>query len=70
MGMKLWGRYAERVEGIEGEALEKLILKNLRDLMIKGSELQTMVIVMEDLHWADDSSLELLQNPLRACREA
>lgn len=62
MGMKLWGRYAERVEGIEGEALEKLILKNLRDLMIKGSELQTMVIVMEDLHWADDSSLGLLQN--------
>lgn len=62
MGMKLWGRYAERVEGIEGEPLEKLILKNIRDLMIKGSELQTMVIVMEDLHWADDSSLELLQN--------
>jgi predicted ATPase len=30
--------------------------------MIKGSELQPMVIVMEDLHWADDSSLDLLRS--------
>jgi hypothetical protein len=26
MGMRLSGRYAERVKGIEGEALEKLII--------------------------------------------
>ena len=65
MGMKLKGKYAERVQGIEGEALEKLIFKNIRELLIKGSERVPLVIVMEDLHWADTSSLLLLQALLR-----
>ena len=36
MGMKLSGIYAERVKGIEGEALETLILQNLRKLLISS----------------------------------
>ena len=65
MGMKFSGRYAERVKGIEGEALEKLILKNVRDLLIKATELSPLVIVMEDLHWADTSSIELMVSLFR-----
>ena len=65
MGIKLVGRYAERVKGIEGEALEKLILKNVRDLIIKSTELTPLVIVTEDLHWADMSSIELLETLFR-----
>jgi class 3 adenylate cyclase len=65
MGMKLKGKYAERVQGIEGEALEKLIFKNIRELLIKGSERTPTVIVMEDPHWADRSSLLLLQSLFR-----
>jgi class 3 adenylate cyclase/tetratricopeptide (TPR) repeat protein len=65
MGMKLSGWYAERVEGIEGEALEKLILKNVRDLLIKAAELTPLMIVIEDLHWADISSIELMESLLR-----
>jgi class 3 adenylate cyclase/tetratricopeptide (TPR) repeat protein len=65
MGVKLVGRYAERVKGIEGEALEKLILKNVRDLIIKSTELTPLVIVTEDLHWADMSSIELLESLFR-----
>jgi len=65
MGMNLKGKYAERVQGIEGEALEKLIFKNIRELLIKGSERTPTVIVMEDLHWADRSSLLLLQSLYR-----
>jgi class 3 adenylate cyclase/tetratricopeptide (TPR) repeat protein len=61
MGMKLIGKHAERVKGIEGEALEKLIFKNVRELVIKGAELRPTVVVMEDLHWADTSSIELLE---------
>ena len=57
MGMKLSGKNAERVKGIEGEALEKLIFKNVRELVIKGAELRPTVIVLEDLHWADTSSI-------------
>lgn len=62
MGMKLAGTYAERVEGIEGEALEKLILKNMRALLIKATELSPLVIVAEDLHWADASTIEIMES--------
>jgi len=62
MGMKLSGRYAERVKGLEGESLEKLIFKNLRDLLTRLIELNPLVIVIEDLHWADTSSIELLES--------
>jgi len=65
MGMKLSGRHAERVNGIEGEALEKLIFKNIRDLLIKSSELTPLVVVIEDLHWADTSSIGLLESLFR-----
>lgn len=61
MGMKMRGRHADRMRGIKGEALEKLIFKNFRELIAKGSELRPMVIIMEDMHWADNSSLTLLQ---------
>jgi len=62
MGMKLSGKHSQRVEGIEGEALEKLILKNVRELLIRSTELIPIVIVMEDLHWADTTSLKLLES--------
>ena len=62
MGMNLWGRYAERVKGIEGAALEKLILKNVRELLIRATERIPLVIVTEDLQWADTSSIELLES--------
>ena len=65
MGIKLMGRYAERVKGIEGEALEKLILKNVRDLITKGTQRAPLVIILEDLHWADTSSLDLLESLFR-----
>jgi class 3 adenylate cyclase/tetratricopeptide (TPR) repeat protein len=65
MGMKLTGKHAERIKGIEGEALEKLFFKNIRELVIKGAELRPTVVVMEDLHWADTSSIELLDGLYR-----
>ena len=62
MGMKLKGKHAERFKDIAGESLEKLIFKNVRELIIKGSQLSPTVFVMEDLHWADASSLGLLES--------
>ena len=61
MGMKLSEQHKKRMEGIKGESLEKLIFKNLRDLLIKAANKKTLVIVIEDLHWADESSIELLE---------
>jgi len=65
MGIPLWGKYAERVKELQGEALEKLILKSLRDLLVRGAERTPLVIVMEDLHWADTTSIELLESLFR-----
>lgn len=65
IGIKMTGRYADRVKGIEGEVLEKLILKNVKDLLIKSSKLIPLVIVFEDLHWADLSTIELLESIFR-----
>lgn len=62
MGIRLSGIYAERIKDLEGEALEKLILKNMRELLIRLSELTPVVFVMEDLHWADSTSLTLLKS--------
>ncbi len=68
MGMKLSGKHSQRVEGMEGEALEKLILKNVRELLTRSAERIPIVIVMEDLHWADTTSLELLESLFRLTR--
>ncbi|MBP1711868.1 MAG: adenylate/guanylate cyclase [Deltaproteobacteria bacterium] len=65
MGISLSGKYAERVDGLEGEALEKLILKSLRDLLLKATERAPLVIIIEDLHWADSSSIELMESLFR-----
>ena len=65
MGMSLSGRYAERIKGIEGEGLEKLILKNVRELLTKVTDMTPLVMVAEDLQWADTSSIGLLESLFR-----
>jgi len=62
MGYSLDGKARGRVEGIEGEALENLILKNLRDLLSKAASLRPVVIVIEDAHWCDNSSIIFLES--------
>jgi class 3 adenylate cyclase/tetratricopeptide (TPR) repeat protein len=65
MGMKLSGRHAERLKGIEGEPLKKLITKSVRNLLAKAAEVSPLVIAGEDLHWADTSSIELMESLFR-----
>jgi len=65
MGIKLTGKHAERIKGIEGDALEKLILKNIRDLIAKASVIKPLVFVLEDLHWADSTSVDLFESLFR-----
>ena len=65
MGFKLRGEASERVKGITGDALNKLTQKSFRDLIIGGSKLAPVVILIEDLHWADQSSIDLLQSLFR-----
>ncbi|MFC2155523.1 protein kinase [Acidobacteriota bacterium] len=62
MGLELTGKYAERLKGIEATSLEKLILKNIREFIVNAVETGSVVFVLEDLHWADVSTVELLES--------
>lgn len=69
MGMKLNGTYGARLKGIEVEAMEKLILKNLRELMTKMAGHQPIVFIIEDLQWADMSSIEFFESLFRLAEQ-
>lgn len=65
MGLNLPPHYQERMRGIKGESLEKLIRKNMRELFTRLSASRPIVIVIDDLHWSDKSSIELLGSLFR-----
>ena len=65
VGMRLGGVHAARIEGIAGEALERLILKSMRLLLQRMAQAQPLVLIFEDLHWADLSSIQLLETLLQ-----
>jgi hypothetical protein len=62
MGFPLEGETKQRVKGIEGEALERLILKNVRDLLARAASIRPIVIMLEDAHWADLSSISFMES--------
>ncbi len=70
MGMRLTGAHAERIQGIEGEAMEKLIRKSTRDLFQKLAAVKPLILIFEDLHWADLSSIKLLELLLRLVEDS
>ena len=45
---------------LAGEVRRKLTLEALRDLLLEMSSQQPLLLVVEDLHWADPTTLELL----------
>ena len=65
MGFQLSNKYEKRIEDISSDALSKLIQKSMRELILKGSEINPILFIIEDLHWADQSSIELLQSLFR-----
>jgi class 3 adenylate cyclase/tetratricopeptide (TPR) repeat protein len=68
MGVRLDGPDAERLAGIDAEGLEKLITRSLRELLIAGAARRPLVLVFEDAHWADLSSVQLLLTLLPLAR--
>jgi tetratricopeptide (TPR) repeat protein len=51
---------AERLRGIEGDALERLVFSKMRALVSAFARRSSTLIIIEDIHWADATSLELL----------
>ena len=55
---------AERVTYLSGEALQRQMLRAIATLIERIAMEQPLVIVFDDLHWADSSSLLLLERCL------
>jgi len=70
MGLRIGGELAERVQGLEGEAMEELIFKSMRELLERLARRRPLVLLFEDLHWADQSSINLLESLLRVVESA
>ena len=62
IGLTLSGTAGERINEVEPDALDKLMLKAIRGLIVKISASKPVVIAIEDLHWADRSTLDLLKS--------
>jgi len=59
-----------RVDAVKGDALDRLVVRAVRDLLEGLAAAAPLVLVLEDLHWADRSSVEMLGSLLRACLDA
>ncbi len=60
MGFAMASRHENIIRDIGGDALEKMMRKSALELLKGLTGYGPLVIVLEDLHWADQSSLQLL----------
>ncbi len=63
-GVKLEGEPAERIGVLDGETLKRQILITIAGYFERLAQTQPTVVIFEDLHWADPSSLEALEQLL------
>ena len=64
LGVNLENGQAEKVRALDGETLKRQTLLCICRYFQRMAEVQPTVAVFEDLHWADPSSLEALQELL------
>ncbi len=48
--------YEEKLKYLDGEALKRQIFNSFRILITKLSNNSPLVLIFEDLHWADEAS--------------
>jgi class 3 adenylate cyclase/tetratricopeptide (TPR) repeat protein len=60
LSLQLSGAARDRVSALDPQALQAQYLASLRKLLRTLAERQPLLLVLEDIHWADPSSVELL----------
>jgi predicted ATPase len=70
LSLQLEGKALEAVRPLDPQALQAHYLTSLRRLLKALATDQPLVIILEDLHWADPSSIELLIKLLPLASEA
>lgn len=59
----------ERLRYLDAGQLRQQIFLAVRDVLVLESYRQPLLLILDDLHWADEASLELLRFLLEAIRE-
>jgi len=70
MGIELETADATRLSRMEPEGLERLFVRSVRRIFTGLATTKPTVVVFEDLHWADQSSIHLLESLLPVAGEA
>ncbi|OGO41688.1 MAG: hypothetical protein A2W36_00205, partial [Chloroflexi bacterium RBG_16_58_14] len=61
---------AQRIEYLDAIQLRQQIFLAVRSLLITEALVRPLVLILEDLHWADEASLDLLQFLLDSTRQS
>jgi len=61
---------AERLSYLDASQLRQRIFIAVRDLLLAEARQRPLMLILEDLHWADDTSLELLLFLIDAIKQA
>jgi class 3 adenylate cyclase len=69
MGLRLSAEERRRVDRLGGDAMERIILGTITELLRAIARRTPPVLVLDDLHWADGSSLKLLERLLRIAHD-
>src|SRR5262249_20239534 len=64
LGVTVQGELAKRVQYIDGEAIRRQIFRALRRLFERLAQEHPVILVFEDWHWADQTSVEILEHLL------
>ncbi len=63
-------RAAERIRFLDAGQLRQQVFLAVRDLFLGIARLKPLLIILEDLHWADETSLDLTQFLIESIRHA
>ncbi len=64
LGLKGEGETEERIQSLDGETLKKRTLTSVSDYFAQAAKEGPTVLVFEDMHWSDPSSLEAVEGLL------
>lgn len=65
LGLPLSDEDRARIEAVPGESLASVFQANLGELLRRLAEARPLALVFDDLHWADQSSVEQIESLLR-----
>ena len=69
LGMRLQEDEANHLASLTPQEIRERLFALVEDLIRRLARQRPTILAMEDLHWADDSSMELIEHLLRLVRE-